>query len=315
MENNSIVKKETKVKMVEWFDDHFYKVEYEVEVDADKRGIDANVETKVAYIPSVTTKLGAVAKPFLAHWRGDIGNREADLRMMEGADRGSRIHHAYHVLKTGGVVIYQPFQRPNYTREEVDDIYDKHMGNIAVLKSQDEQYSIYKIKRLYEILKPTVIFSEHIVYSLELNDAGQVDDIWFLEKGEYKINGSEPLVIEESGLYINDLKTGKEIDDDAWMQTARYLKLAESMGLGEFKGTLVTHTQAKTRKGIEGLAVYQRQRPQVEQDNADYEHVARIWDRKFGDKKPRCFEFPTLIKLNMEVRNANNAGASEGLVV
>ena len=47
------------------------------------------------YLPSVTTILGAVSKgDFLEKWRGDIGNREADLRMNEAGDRGSRVHHA-----------------------------------------------------------------------------------------------------------------------------------------------------------------------------------------------------------------------------
>jgi len=287
----SVIEK-PKVTQIEWFDSHFYRVDFDLSDDGDKP------ETR--YIPSVTTKLGSVAKPFLAHWRGDIGNREADLRVMEAADRGSRVHYAYDVFKRGGAVIYQPFNRPTYTQEEINKIFEDYAGIVSVLNHQEEMYQVYKLQRLYKILKPTVLFSEHIVYSLESNDAGQVDDIWQIEAGEYKVIGAKPLIIEESGLYVNDLKTGKEIDDDAFLQTAVYLKLAESMGLGEFKGTLITHTQAKTKQGIEGLTVYHRKRPQVEQDYSDYLKIADIWQRKFGDLRPKCFEFPSLITQKKE---------------
>lgn len=290
------------VKMVQWWDDHYYCVETE---DGQK-----------IYIPSVTTKLAAVSKPFLARWRGDVGNREADLRMMEAADRGSRIHHAYHVFKTGGAILFQPYQRPLYTRDQINELENQYEGNIAFLFTQDEMYQLYKLQRLYEILKPKVMFSEHIVYSLETMDAGQVDDIWYLEAGEYPIS-REPLIIQESGLYINDLKTGNQVDDDSFMQIAAYLKLSISMGIGEFKGSLITHTNAKSKTGIEGLAVLKREIPEVEADYNDYRHVASIWERKFSTLKPKVFEFPSLITQNgtkKEVQNGNDTRTSEGMV-
>lgn len=280
------------VQMVEWFDDHFYKVSV-----SNSNG-DMNLKDgfKDIYIPSVTTKLGATAKPFLIRWYGDLGNTEAERRKHDAAERGSRLHHAYHVFKTNGAVVYQPFERPVYTREELNELDKQYEGNIAVLFTQDEMYQLYKLQKLYEVLKPEVIHSEKIVYSVAMMDAGTVDDIWKIKAGEYMVAGSDRLVLEE-GLYINDLKTGKEIDDDAFMQTAAYLKLAEDMGLGRFKGTLITHTNAKTKKGIEGLCVYHRTPAEVERDYADYRHVAAIWERKFSGSKPKIFEFPSLITL------------------
>ena len=41
----------------------------------------------------------------------DIGNREADLRSKEAADRGSRVHHACQSLMEGGRVIFNPRYR------------------------------------------------------------------------------------------------------------------------------------------------------------------------------------------------------------
>lgn len=280
MENNIAV------KQIEWFDSHYYKI-----TEGDKEPL---------FIPSVTTKLSASPKPYLNRWRGDIGNREADLVMQEAGDRGSRIHNAYHVFKKGGAVIYQPFERPTYTREEILAIEKVYEGNVSVLFRQDEMYAIYKLQKMYEILKPTVVYSEIIVYSLETMDAGQVDDVWLLNAGEYQISGKEPLIIQETGLYINDLKSGNNIDDDGFLQTSAYLKCAENMGLGDFKGTLLTHTGAKTKTGIEGLAVYLRTRPEVESDYSDYRRVAEIWDRKLSGTKPKCFNFPSIITQKKE---------------
>lgn len=286
-----------KIKQVQFFDEHFYEVEKE---DGEK-----------IYIPSVTTKLQASPKPYLGRWRGDIGNREADLRMSEAADRGSRLHQAYHLFKTDGAIIYQPIERPIHTKEEISLIENEFKGRLIILSSQDEMYQIYKLQRLYEILKPIVIQSEAIVYDLENMDAGQVDDIWYLEKGEYSIS-REPLIIEESGLYINDLKTGKEIDDDAFMQTSAYLKCAEKMGMGKILGTLITHTNAKSKTGIEGLGVYLRTLPEVEEDYADYQRISKIWQRKFGSLKPKIFTFPSLItrKIKGEHQNGNDTRSS-----
>ncbi len=43
-------------------------------------------------LPSVTTILGVIRKPALEHWRGDLGNAEADRQMNEAGDKGSLVH-------------------------------------------------------------------------------------------------------------------------------------------------------------------------------------------------------------------------------
>lgn len=42
--------------------------------------------------PSVTELIGLLDKPFLAKWRGKIGNEEADRIMHESAERGRTVH-------------------------------------------------------------------------------------------------------------------------------------------------------------------------------------------------------------------------------
>lgn len=276
--------------MIEWFDNHFYKIKYQLDGAADV----------VEYLPSVTTKLNIIAKPFLAQWRGDIGNREADMRVFESSERGVRIHHAWYTLTTGGVVLYQPFQHPNYTLEEIEQIKEANLGNVAIVKFQDEMYDVYKLSKWLKVVKPTILHSEKIVYSVNNRDAGTVDNIFGIEEGDYEINGKKPIHIPK-GIYVVDLKSGKVVDDNAFMQTAVYAACAEEMGLGEINGTLILHTGSSMKTGIEGLATLYRSKEEMGKDYQDYRLAAALWERKNADMKPKVFEFPSLLTLKENV--------------
>lgn len=278
------------VQMIEWFDNHFYKIKYQLDGAADV----------VEYLPSVTTKLNIIAKPFLAQWRGDIGNREADMRVFESSERGVRIHHAWYTLTTGGVVLYQPFQHPNYTLEEIEQIKEANLGNVAIVKFQDEMYDVYKLSKWLKVVKPTILHSEKIVYSVNNRDAGTVDNIFGIEEGDYEINGKKPIHIPK-GIYVVDLKSGKVVDDNAFMQTAVYAACAEEMGLGEINGTLILHTGSSMKTGIEGLATLYRSKEEMGKDYQDYRLAAALWERKNADMKPKVFEFPSLLTLKENV--------------
>lgn len=283
---------EPKAAMIEWFDDHFYKIEYE------ENGLPVT-----QYLASVTTKLGVVAKPFLAKWRGDIGNREADLRMFEASQRGVRIHDAWFVLTTGGEVIYQPFKRPNFTPEQIETFETKNQGNVSILRHQDEMYDVFKLTCWLEAVKPEIVKSELITYSLKNRDAGTADNLFRIKKGKYLIAGAKALTLPK-GLYIADLKTGHVVDDDAFMQTAAYAKNVEEMMGEKIVGTLIIHTGAATRTGIYGLTTLYRSKIEMERDYLDYRHAVALWERKNADAKPKVFEFPINLNYRMELKNA-----------
>ena len=275
------------IKIIEWFDDRFYKIEYE------KDG-----KVIIDFIPSVTTKLAAVAKPFLAKWRGDIGNREADLRVLEGQDRGTKVHYAWQMLTTpGGVVVFQNPRRPAYTQAELLEIAEKHDHNIAILTTQDEMYQVTKLNRWLDVVKPKSIISEKIVYDLDNRDAGTADNIMELEGGSYEINGRIMLRLP-AGFYVIDLKTGKSVGDDAKMQTATYFKCAKKMGLCDPIGVLILHTSANTKGGIEGLSTIYLNKETIEKEYIDYRKVSDLWISKFSSIKPILREIPTLITRN-----------------
>ena len=52
-------------------------------------------------LPSVTTVLGAIRSLALEHWRGELGNVEADRRMEEGAEIGKAVHRLCYAYNIG----------------------------------------------------------------------------------------------------------------------------------------------------------------------------------------------------------------------
>ena len=271
----------TEPLLIEYFDDHWYQV---------------TLDGVTHYLPSVTTKLGIIDKPFLARWRGDLGNREADQRMHEAGDRGKRIHWAYEIALKGGIVVYDPWQHPVITPEGIAELKVQHNGQVAVLHTQDEMVQVMKLQKQFEALKPMVIGIEEKVYDIPNRDAGTIDNLLYIQEGEYLVSGSKPIHLEE-GLYINDLKTGKNIDL-AWLQLSAYAQMWETMHGIQVRGALITHTAATIKGGIQGLKTLVRNRETLlGRDYPDYRHAAALWERDHEDDRPETFQFPATIQL------------------
>lgn len=277
---------ENKVVLVEHYSEHWYKI--------------VIGEEKI-FIPSVTTKLSIKDKPFLAKWRGDIGNREADLRLYDSQQKGKRIHWAWETILKGGAAIYDPWQNPIYTEESIKKIKEEHGDRVTILRTFEEMADVYKLQQQFKILKPEVLAVEETVYDLEHKDAGTIDHVYFIKEGVYEgIAGSKPLHLDE-GFYIGDLKTGSTVDDNVWMQLAPYLVMYEKMHGVQMTGAIVTHTGAKTKKGIEGLMTMVRSRQVlIEEDYPDYCHASSLWMRDHKDDQPETYEIPSLITLKGE---------------
>lgn len=271
------------IVLVEWFDDHWYKVVKDGQTN---------------WLPSVTTKLGIVDKPGLARWRGDVGNREADLRIHDAGQRGKRIHWAWATALEGGAVIYDPWQNPVYTSEGVAELSKKYNGKVAVLRTQDEMWQIDKLRRQFAVLKPRVVGVELKVFDLETKDAGTIDSVLEIETGMYMVNGAKQIPLNK-GIWINDYKTGSWLGDEARYQTAKYLAMYEKLFGVKCAGTLITHTGASTKKGIPGLGTYERTREQVyDEDLPIYEKIAAVWNAAHKDDQPETYQFPSIITIN-----------------
>ena len=270
--------KEQTIKMIQYFSDHWYRRV----IQRDKS------PEEIRWYASTTTKLGIVAKYGLDKWRGDIGNREADLRMMEAASRGSRIHKAWEVYQMGGSV--------GYWRWQLDE--EKPEADF-VLRDQGEYLDFLKLHYFTEAVKPDFLATEYILYSDKYGEAGTCDNILGIKGGSYMIGGSKPVVLKE-GTYIADLKSGKAVYDEAFLQVADYTAMYMEMGLaaawGEIQGALILHTKATTRGGIIGFSATLRTIEQLREDFKDYRAVAQMWERKNKKSAPKDFEFPQVIR-------------------
>lgn len=274
------------IKLVEYVNEHWYKV-------ADEKGVPR-------YIPSVTTKLSIKEKPFLGRWRGDIGNREADLRLYDAQQKGKRIHWAWETALKGGCVIFDPWQAPVYNEKQISDLRETYKGNLAILRTQDEMLHIHRLKQQFDILKPEVIEVERTVYDLENNDAGTIDHVYKIKEGVYAISGAKPIHLDE-GVYVGDLKTGNVVEDDVWLQIAPYLVMYEKLTGLTVVGGLVSHTGAKTTRGIAGLSTMVRSRQVIiDEDYPDYRRASDLWMRDHKDDQPERYELPSLITLKGE---------------
>jgi hypothetical protein len=283
-----------KIKMVEYFDDHFYKITFD--------------ENTVEWYPSVTTKLSVSPKPFLSRWRGDVGNREADLRIYDASNRGKRIHYACTVLVNNGAVILNPFECPHYSKEEIDDIKGK--AEMFVLQDQNEMIQVNRFQKWLNRTGAKIICSDTVVYDDQYKEAGTLDFVFDIPQGNYEISGKEPVPLA-SGIYVVDLKSGNEVYDEAYMQISAYAKMYLQMHQelkDQFQGGLIIHTNSLLKSGIPGLKTHVRTKEEMRQDYLDFRNVAAVWMRTNKDIEPKYFEIPSLITMNESVLKENSHG-------
>ncbi len=253
-------------KMIEWFDQHYYKIAED-------------------FFPSVTTILSASPKPYLAFWRGDVGNEEASRVMKEAGERGSIIHNAFSAMLRGKKAGYRVFDQP-----DVIPVFDQFI-----------QLSLWKLVRFMNEVKPSVKLSEEIVYSTRHQYAGTMDLLFEVKGGLFNINGAKPLPIPP-GLYVADIKSGKNIDDEAFWQTAAYAKAYEEMTGTKIDGTLILHTQSLNKGGIEGFGVKIRTGEDLDQDFSNFLKIYEVWKIKPYPSKPRLItDLPNVLSLNKQI--------------
>lgn len=251
-------------KMIDWFDQHYYKVAED-------------------FYPSVTTILSASPKPELMFWRGNVGNEEASRIMKEAGERGSIIHNIFSAMLKGKKAAYRVFNDP-----EVIPVNDQFI-----------QLSLWKLVRFMEIVAPKVHLSEEIVFSHAFKYAGTMDLLFKVEQGgAFMVNGAKPITIP-AGIYVADIKSGKNIDDEAFWQTAAYAKAYEEMTGTKIDGTLILHTQSQNKGGIEGFGVKIRTAEEMETDFTNFLKVYEVWKIKPYPSKPKLItDLPTVLSLN-----------------
>lgn len=275
------------VKMVSRFDDRFYAIEL--------------LNGDVRYIPSVTTLLSVISKDWLPRLRGDIGNREADIRLAEAAERGSRIHHACYIYATGGVVMFE--YPPEENHPEAQELKTRNELVIAQCNSKGvRHYKLYRQMEMeqfgrfvkwVEAVKPRFLAAEQVFWSLKYNMAGTLDYVLEIKGGEYAVNGSKPLYIPD-GIYIMDVKSGREFDDTYYLQMAAYMKLFEDRRGEPVNGTIGLHVNASTKNGIPGVATYLSIPPETDDHFKRMQEAHSLWTYRNPNVSPRIGQFVSI---------------------
>jgi hypothetical protein len=273
------------VKQVQYFDERYYRLTL--------------YDDSLVWLPSVTTILQASPKPYLAKWRGQIGNAEADRIMRNSMDKGSRVHHACYIYAQGGGVIFDPpsFKELADLNKTADDL--KRQFRVAgkpyvTLEDQEEMLMVRRYAEWFRVMAPKPIALEMIVYSINVGTAGMLDAAHQIEAGKYAVAGSKPLVVEQSGLYIQDLKTGNE-DNDYWMQLAVYATMYALSTGTKVQGAMITYLDANVSSGIDGCKTVLKTWDELQEDYEAFLNVKRIWQRKFGKQQPAVFDFPNVL--------------------
>lgn len=255
------------METIEYFDDRFYKLTLEDHCKKLYQYYQGQTAPDTLYLPSVTTLLGIVSQPFLAKWRGDVGNEVADYRSKLAKEKGSRIHEAIAQLFVGAVLKIEDYQ-------------------------QDEWVQLMRFLDWHRALNPQDVKSEHTVFSLEHLYAGTLDIRCRLKGGKVNSGMAKPIEIPE-GLYVGDYKSGKGIGK-SFYQIAEYVHAEEEMTGDYIAGAFILHLQADTKAGWKMII---RTRQEIDEDFETGLRINYVWKKENQGLTPDIFEMPKEIKL------------------
>ena len=262
---NGVIPGTKEIELYEWQSSHFYKIAGE-------------------YYPSVTTILSVIRQEWLEKWRGNQGNENADMILKKTGEDGSSAHWIFHKMVTEGkTAVFSP---------DIDPKTD-----IAV-PNQFVHLAIWKLTQFWNEVRPQVIASEVKLFSPTHLFAGTADLIIRVSGGEYQIAGKTPVSVP-AGIWLADIKTGKNISALAGMQMAAYAHaIEETMGL-KLEGAMILHTQALTKTGIEGFTVKMWDRYELQDEFEVFLNAQKIYNY-MKPLKPKDYELPKQITLPTE---------------
>jgi len=276
-----------KLQRVEWFDDRFYYCQFP--------------DGESFWYPSSNHVLGIIHNKYLQRWRDEVGAEEANRRMKEAGERGTRIHHACEILTNGGIVVFNSYHNPMYSKSEINALIEQYENNggIAIMERQEEYWQVLKFAEFIKRVKPKILQTEMMVCSRTYGYAGTLDYLFHIPKGTYEIAGRYPLELEE-GIYIADLKSSNSLHESYNLQIASYMFAYEEMYpemAGKIIGGLIIHTNAQTKYGIEGLTTNFRTRQQMKEDFEVFLSALKVWKWNNPTESPIIRDMPSVISL------------------
>jgi hypothetical protein len=248
------------IETIEYYDDRFYKIKT-------KKGFE--------YYPSVTTVLGIIHKEWLARYYGDLGTERAQYRSKIAMEQGSEIHRLISELVAGN--------------ELSADTYP-----------QEQWLQLCRFADFHKSIKPKYLLNEQTVLSHKHKCAGTLDLLIFIsETKEYDVGTSKEIEIE-AGVYVIDIKTGKNEDDNYNYQTAAYFEMVKEMKVLEVLatkrkliGTGILYLNTNTKSGWK---LKLRNLKEIKNDFKCFKSALFLYN--LSPKIPKIIELPKNLKLN-----------------
>lgn len=286
---------------VEYFDDRFYKVILPANVH---ESFIANIPRNLTeftgdsidvYLPSFSTIVGnAEPMPFIAKWRGNVGNAEADRISQVALNKGSNIHNAIELYANGVAIIYQNLKTMNVTDKEIREFKKKNKCQVHLIHSQEEMIQIARYKTLLSVINPKILATEQKVISLEYGYAGTLDQQWNVTAGTYQINSSRTATTLLDGRYIVDFKTGNHFNErHCYTQLAAYLQAHPDRD--KIVGGIGVHLNHDIKSGVDGVKIYAKTKEELEpyfEHFLDLKKVYMFTNPVF----PKKYDFPLILK-------------------
>jgi len=295
------------VERVDYFDDRFYAV--------------ALSDQRVIRLKSVTVYLDVAPKPYLAPFYKNNTAEEIDRRFKEGQIRGSRLHWAFYVLAKRGVPLFRPpgYKNPSHRLlAQVESVVQqcKNAGRpYCFIEDQDEWMQVLRVREWFRTIKPQVVASELVVWSIKENTAGMLDLILDVPAGKYQVHGSKSIELE-AGLYIGDYKTGNIDQIINFAQIAAYYKCLEEdlPALAKrVKGGILIHPNATTTTGpIPGMGTYVKTLDELlSVDYPYFKNIQAVHDRHNPRMEAEVFDFDTIATLDEDLLKDVQTGQAE----
>lgn len=190
----------------------------------------------------------------------------------EAAQMGSAVHKLIEMTLRGN--------KAKWSEANNIDVWERYLGWCNFWKDlQDDPNKTLDLEGVVKIeIMPD--FTEYIVYNFDIDTAGTVDK-------------NIKLIFEDKNekFMILDWKSGNNIYDTAYIQTATYMEIEKRNSGCEMLGRIIQVNPTLNKKGYKVYAV----------DESDFEYfltTKKNYIRAFGYPKPKYRIYPTEVELN-----------------
>jgi hypothetical protein len=252
------------------------------------------------YLPSVnhTLHMGYAKGSRFYQYLLSVSKEEADRKLSQAGERGSRVHQAINTLIAGGTID---------TETRLWNDYTNRHEPLTV----DEWDCLIAFSNWVEDYKPRTIASEFTVYNVQENYAGQADylcviDVPFKDEKPRtwsNLRGAKPDIVKQKVILL-DWKTSAGIWDEMKAQTAAYRK-GKGGPVSRYKKEpvytgVVRLNSAHTRK-----YEFKIWTPEESEQHFELFRAAeRIRYESEGDFTPTFVQIPSQFKVEIPLKNS-----------